>query len=266
VFTEGNMWPFVGPNQPQPPHGNLEADAGIYLVDGRLSVTQRPLLVPGETGATIKNLTPYGVLVSSGSYPGDEQPGQVMTPIAPGQTVAMPIPPMGWYPDAQGNPRTPELYVSVAGLDPLDAVGWHRSNTIPDYGTPGFAYTFGGKYTSIPGQSTPYLFLGFNRNEGYDPILSADPGYGVELFMQSGGGSKSLLAIMDIVATGSRSARQDLWALAEFNPGKNAQGGLSAFPNGPRGMTFEYDLVSHDVAQAALQSVGQGVLHDVDSL
>ena len=266
VFTEGNMWPFVGPNQPQPPHGNLAADAGIYLVGGRLTTTQRPLLVPGESGATIENLTPYGILVSSGSYPGDEQPGQVMTPIAPGQTVPMPIPPKGWYPDASGNPRVPELYVSVAGLDPMDVVGWHDSNTVPDYGTPGFAYTLGGKYTIIPGQSVPYLFVGFNRNEGYDPILSADPGYGVELYMQAAGGASTLVAVTDIVPLTARSARQDLWAAPQFNPGPNAQGGLSAFPNGPEGTLFAFELVTHDVAQAALQAQGQAVLHSTDSL
>jgi hypothetical protein len=266
VFTEGNMWPFVGPDQPQPPHGNLEADAGIYLVDGRLTVTKRPLLVPGETGATIENLSPYGILVSSGSYPGDEQPGQVMTAIAPGQTAPMPIPPKGWYPDASGNPRVPELYASVAGLDPTDAVGWHDSNTVPDYGTPGFAYTFGGKYANVPGQTSPYLFVGFNRNEGYDPILSADPGYGVELTMQTAGGARTLVAITDIHPTGPRSARQDMWAAAQFNPGPNAQGGLSAFPNGPEGTTFAFELVTHDVAQAALQATGGPVLHDDDSL
>jgi hypothetical protein len=63
-----------------------------------------------------------------------------MTSIAPGETVAMPLPPKGWYGE-----RTPEIYVSVAGLDPVDAVGWRVSNTLP--GTPGFAYTFGGKYS-----------------------------------------------------------------------------------------------------------------------
>jgi hypothetical protein len=258
VYTEGNWWPFIGPDQPSPPHGNLEADAGVFLSDGVLTVTQRPLLVPGETGATIQNATPYGILVSSGSYPGDEQPGQVMTPVAPGETVPMPIPPVGWYGD-----RAPELYISVAGLDPIDAVGWHVSNTVPDYGTPGFAYTFGGKYTT---GSDPYLFLGFNRNEGYDPILSADPGYGVELSMEPAGGGKTLVAITDIESTGPRSARQDLWAAPQFNPGPNAQGGLSAFPNGAQGTHFYYVLVTHDVAQAALQAVEGAVLHDVDAL
>lgn len=178
----------------------------------------------------------------------------------------MPIPPMGWYPDANGNGRTPELYISVAGLDPLDAVGWHDSNTVPDYGTPGFAYTFGGRYGNVSGESSPYLFVGFNRNEGYDPILSADPGYGVELCMQSPGGSNLLVAITDILPTGPKSARQDLWAAPQFNPGLNAQGGLSAFPNGPQGTTFIYQLVTHEVAQAALLAAPGPVLHDVDSL
>ncbi len=265
VFTEGNMWPFIGPNQPQPPHGNLEADAGVYLIDGKLTITQRPLLVAGETGATIENLTPYGILVSSGSYPGDEQPGQVMTPINPGETAPMPMPPKGWYPDATENPRVPELYISVAGLDPEDAVGWHDSNTVPDYGTPGFAYTLGGKYTTITGQAQPYLFVGFNRNEGYDPILSADPGYGIELYMQPSGGASTLVARTDITPLSPSSARQDLWAAPQFNPGPNAQGGLSAFPNGPEGTQFFFQLVTHAVAQAAL-GMQTTVLHSVDSL
>ncbi len=265
VFTEGNNWPFIGPNQPQPPHGNLQADAGIYLLNGKLTITQRPLLVPGEIGATVTNKTNYGILISSGSYPGDEQPGQVMTPVAAGQTAPMPIPPKGWYPDGSGNPRVPELYISVAGLDPMDAVGWHISNTNPDYGTPGFAYTLGGKYTKIQGQASQYLFMGFNRNEGYDPILSADPGYGIELFMTPSGGTRTLVAITDINTTGARSARQDLWAASQFNPQQNVQGGLSAFPNGPEGTKFEYEFVTHDVAQKALQA-HSGVITETDSL
>lgn len=260
VFTEGNRWPFVGPAQPQPPHGDFEADAGLYFVNGASVNTVEPLLVPGAEGAIVVNKTPYSVLLSSGSYPGNEQPGQTMTPISPGETAALPIPPKGWYPDASGNPRVPELYASVAGLDPVDAVGWHVSNTSPDYGTPGFAYTFGGKYTKIPGQPRDFLFVGFNKNEGYDPSLSGDPGYGVALYTRdASGGADALVAVTDIRPTGTGRARQDLWALPQMNPQVNAQGGLSAFPAAIEGTTFVYTLVTHEAAQGLL--VGKSVLH-----
>ena len=253
VYTEGNWWPYIGPYQPQPPHGDFEADSGIYFVDGTPVPTVEPKVLRGETGAIVRNETGCSILLSAGSYPGNEQPGQVMTPVNPGQEAPMPIPPRGWYPDGSGDPRVPELYVSVAGLDMMDVPGWHESNTTPDYGTPGFAYTLGAKYTPIEGASQEFLFVGFNKNEGYDPTTSGDPGYGVVLYMTEPGGTEELVAITDIYMTGAATARQDLWAVPRFNPRVNAQDGLSAFPSGREGTEFVYVFQEHDQVQDLLQ-------------
>lgn len=48
------------------------------------------------------------------------------------------------------------------------------------------------------------------------------------------------------------SSSQELWALERFNPQVNAQGGLSAFPAGAEGTTFEYVFLEHDAAQGLL--------------
>ncbi len=265
VYTEGNYWPFIGPYQPQPPHNDMHADSGIYFIDGVRVKTVEPLLLPGEKGAIVHNATEYSILLSSGSYPGNEQPGQVITVVNPGQTVDLPIPPKGWYPDGSGNPRVPELYVSVAGLDPMDVPGWHESYTTPDYGTPGFAFTFGSKYTPMPGADEDFLFVGFNTNEGYDPRLSQDPGYGVALYFQANGGTKELYAVTDLYVTSPNTAAQDLWALPRFNPGINAQGGLSAFPNAAEGSgQFIYELITHQQAQLLLADLPD-VIHQTYS-
>lgn len=78
----------------------------------------------------------------------------------------------------------PELYASVAGLHPHDIPGWHYSSFADyygpskenDYGTPGFAYTLNTKYEN---SNSSRLFGGLHTNEGYDPVVSGDPGYGI---------------------------------------------------------------------------------------
>ena len=77
VFTEGNWWPYVGSNeQPQQPYDDYHWHAGLYFVDGNVMNTEKPLLVRGSTGAIIENTTPYSIIITSGSYPGNEYPGQ----------------------------------------------------------------------------------------------------------------------------------------------------------------------------------------------
>jgi hypothetical protein len=242
VYTEGNWWPFVGKKQPQPPHSDLAADSGIFFRNGACvdpSLVADPLVVQGESGAFIVNKAKVSVLITSGSFPGNEQPGQVMAPVNPGETAVMPIPPTGWFPDASGRPRVPELYASVGGLDPLDAPGWHKTNSSPDYGTPGFCYTFGGRFTEMFGAS--WLFVGFNGNEGYDPPVSGDCMYGVALYMEDAGKHRELVAITD-----TDVRRQTLCAVARFNPQANAQHRLSAFPAIRRGGVFTYELLTHE--------------------
>ena len=165
VFTEGNMWPNIGSQQVQP--GDLgsylslyDNDWGPYYIDGQIvgPPSNEPWLVEGMDGLYVINRTPYSILLTAGSYPGNEQPGQVMTMVYYDETcearqthingfdgctqVVMPVPPYEWFPDGNGGYRVPELYSSVAGLSPMDAPGWHFSHTSPDWGTPGFAYTF----------------------------------------------------------------------------------------------------------------------------
>lgn len=183
----------------------------------------------------------------------------------PEDVKPLPIPPKGWYPynDNPLNTRSPELYVSVAGLDPRDVVGWHISNTTPDYGTPGFAYQFSSRYSVNDDMTTFNLLSGFNKNEGYDPTIAGDPGYGVLLYRQKPEIDRELVAITDIYlsSTSTDSAHQDLWAISEFNPGVNAQGGLSAFPWAPEGTVFFYEFVPHKKAQELLAQQTSNVYH-----
>ncbi len=260
VYTEGNNWPFIGPNQPQPPHVNLGADAGIYLQNGQAVNTTEPLLVKGSDGGTVVNRTQHGVLLTAGSYPGNEQPGQVMTPLAPGASAPLPIPPKEWYLQPNGSPRVPELYVSVANLNPLMAPGWHHSSFSnaygggggTDYGTPGFAYLFSSLYDEMnQGAGDYFLWAGFHKNEGYDPVVSGDPGYGVALYLNN-----ELVAVMDLFLTSSTTAHMDLWAQGRFNPGVNGQGGLSAYPNCREGGQFRYELIPHEDAQSLISGKG----------
>lgn len=266
VYTEGNWWPYIGPYQPQPPvgpHRDLTQDSGIYLQNGQPTATTEPTLVQGSDGATVVNKTPYGILITAGSYPGNEQPGQVMTPLAAGEQAPLPIPPKEWFLQGDGvTPRVPELYVSVAGLNPLDAPGWHYSSydatyvgggIETDYGTPGFAYLFSSLYDELgQGSGNYFLWGGFHKNEGYDPTVSGDPGYGVSLYIRD-----ELVAVMDLyLVDGEHTAQQDMWALARYNPQVNAQGGLSAFPNAQEGTPMRYELIPHDEAQRLIREQG----------
>ena len=185
----------------------------------------------------------------------------------------MPVPPQGWFPDATGNPRVPELYVSVANIDPLDVVGWHESCAFPqdltqsqfvqDYGTPGFAYTIGSKYSVFEGNGT-FLVGGLHKNEGYDPYTAGDPGYGIAVYIDETGeipvngptSNAQLVAVTDMAQTGELTAHQDLWSLGLLNPRVNDQGGLSAFPTIRLGQTLYYELVTHDRAQQLIEEQG----------
>ena len=174
IFTEGNMWPYVGSSQPTPPHGDLNCDTGLYYVNGEaVKTSNEDLLVEGTSGAYLINKTPYSITLTSGMYPGNEMPGQVMTMIYYDSTqslrVPVPIPPYGWYAHSGLEGTVPEMYVSVAGLDPLDAVGWHYScmpacTTPGDLGVPQFAYNFASRVTKFSGKT--WISAGFNRVEG----------------------------------------------------------------------------------------------------
>ena len=272
VYTTGNWWPYIGDFQPQPPHPDHNADSGVYIVDGQRVCTTEPMLLEGMDGVYVHNATNMGILITAGSYPGNEQPGQVMTPVYPGNTEIVPVPPLGWFPDGSGNPRVPELYVSVADIDPLDVVGWHESCAFPqdstqpqfaqDYGTPGFAYTIGSKYSEFSGGI--FLVGGLHRNEGYDPYTSGDPGYGIAVYVDESGevpnggptNNARLVAVTDMTKTGELTAHQDLWALDLLNPRVNDQGGLSAFPAIRLGETLYYELITHDRAQQLIGEQG----------
>ncbi len=258
VYTEGNNWPFLGPHQPHAGYQDFETDAGLYFVNGQLVEKTEPYVVQGEKGATVVNKTPYGVLISSGSFPGNEQPGQVMTIVKSGETKPLPIPPKDWfYYGVDGDTKAPELYISVAGLDPMDVPGWHYSTLSPiDFGTTGFAYQFSTKYFRPSGQSTYYIMPGFNKNEGYDPWLAGDPGYGVALYQKDPGQNARLIAVTDLYLTSETTAKQDLWATAGLNTFVDANGGLSAGPAAAEGTEFIYEFITHEAAQSILSSKG----------
>lgn len=228
VFTEGNNWPLIGPNQTSPTtYTDLGTDTGVSYQNGQL-ISNTIVTREGETGITIVNKTGYSYLVSSGMFPGNEQPGQVMTVVNPNGSVPMPIPPKDWWwINFNGNSfyAIPELYSSVAGLNPLDAPGWKHSSWSPrytggiqcrDYGTGGFAYTFGSKYGDNEDgayANRDIIFAGFHTNEGYDPLVSGDPGYGCAFYTNG-----NLEAVMDITLTGSHTAQAIIVSQEANNP------------------------------------------------
>ncbi len=253
VYTEGNNWPVIGPHQPSPPHGDFEADCGVYYQNGTIIETGA-LTVPGEGGFYVHNKCGYSVLLSSGTYPGNEQPGQVITVINPEECKNLPCPPRDWY-HVGPYPRVPELYISVAGLDPMDVPGWHWSfSPERDYGTPGFAYKFDSKYQEV-GNNEYVVMPGFAKNEGYCPRTSGDPGYGVLLYRRKPPDyKKELVCITDmyIIDSTAAKAQQDMWALEGINCQVNAQQGLQAWPVEKEGVLFFYEFVTHKVAQEHL--------------
>lgn len=249
VFTEGNWWPNVGKYQTGPLmyNSDFQDDCGIYFVNGKPVNTKEPLLVNGFEGAKVTNKTKYSILVTAGSFPGNEQSGQVMTPLNPNDTKSLPMPPKGWYTEG----AVPELYASVAGIHPFDVVGWHKSRP-KDFGTPGFAYVIDGRYDL----GTKMMWFGFRKNEGYDPATSGDPGYGMAMYIDD-----ELVAVTDMQLTGNGdTAKQDLWAVSRFNPGICPQGGLMAGPVAREGQKVVYEFISHEEAQRLL-STKSGVLH-----
>ncbi len=231
VFTEGNWWPAIGPNQTSPlTYTDLGTDTGAVYQNGQVTVdastTRR-----GVNRVKIINKTPYNYLVSSGVFPGNEQPGQVMNIIPASGDAQLPIPPRDWWEiffAGQFINAVPEVYSSVAGLNPLDAPGWKHSSWSPryqggiqarDFGTAGFAYTFGSLFGRNDGtfDLSNVLFAGFHTNEGYDPLVSGDPGYGCAFYING-----ALQAVMDITLTGTHTAQAVLVAHSRHNPGQEA--------------------------------------------
>ncbi len=267
IFTEGNNWPFVGPDQGAPlSYGNLETDAGLYFQNGKLVETREPLVVKGMERVTIVNKTEYSYLVSAGNFPGNEQPGQVMTVVSPNGKTQLPIPPKDWWTIANQNTgepmnAVPEVYASVAGLNPLDAIGWKHSSWSPtyaggeqpkDYGTPGFAYTFGSLFGRNDGtyDLSNVLFAGFHTNEGYDPLVSGDPMYGCAFYANG-----KLEAVVDIKLTGTHTAEAVMVAHNDNHPNA-AQGGLilSSVIGVQPGETAELHFISHEEAQKLIRT------------
>ncbi len=264
VLTEGNYWPYIGPQQGDPgSYGNLEIDAGIYFQNGQVVSTSEPLLRKGLDRVTIVNKTSYGYLVSSGVFPGNEQPGQVMTIIHANGRAQLPIPPKDWWSMSNGQNLVPEVYSSVAGLNPLDAPGWKHSSWSPqypggvqgkDFGTGGFAYTFGSLYGA--NEYSNILFAGFHTNEGYDPLVSGDPGYGCAFYING-----ELQAVMDIQLTGTYTAQAILVAHQNHNPDvatnpfyNNERCNLKCILGVQPGQTAELHYITHDAAEALINS------------
>ena len=227
VFTQGNWWPTIGKSQTAPlTYSDLNTDTGATYNTGKV-ISNSTITTKGIDKIKIVNKTPYSYLVSSGVFPGNEQPGQVMTIIDPNDTGQLPIPPKDWWEfNFRGNliSAVPEVYSSIAGLNPLDAPGWKHSSWSPkytggiqakDFGTGGFAYTFGSLFGRNDGtfDLTKVLFAGFHTNEGYDPLVSGDPGYGCAFYIDD-----AIQAIMDINLTGTHTAQAILIAQKKHNP------------------------------------------------
>ena len=257
VYSEGNYWPFVGPDQILPNNQgtdrDLVQDAGLYFVNGEVVATQEPLFVQGDNRLKAVNKTEYSYLITAGSFPGTEQPGQVMNVLNPGETITVPLAPDGWWPDAV----VPETYSSVAGLNPLHAPGWHHSSWSPteypggsqprDFGTPGFAYNLDPNVDYKPGITQNVLFAGLRSAEGYDPLISGDPGYGLAFYVDG-----ELRGVIDMVKTDDYHAVATLVAHQNSNPANRQQGPItvaSAIIAVQPSQQAEYHYLTHAAAQ-----------------
>ena len=260
VYSEGNYWPFVGSGQVLPNNQgtdrDLVQDAGLYFVNGEVVATQEPLFVQGDNRLRAVNETDYSYLITAGSFPGTEQPGQVMNILNPGETITVPLAPDGWWPDAV----VPETYSSVAGLNPLHAPGWHHSSWSPteypggiqarDFGTPGFAYNLDPNVDYKPGITQNVLFAGLRSAEGYDPLISGDPGYGLAFYIDN-----ELRGVIDIVKTDDYNAVATLVAHNDGNPANRQQGPIqvaSAIIAVQPNQQGEYRYITHAAAQALI--------------
>ena len=260
VYSEGNYWPFVGPQQVLPNNQgsdrDLVQDAGLYFIDGQVVATEEPLFVLGDDRLRAKNETDFSFLITAGSFPGTEQPGQVMNILNPGQTITVPLAPEGWWPDAV----VPETYSSVAGLNPLHVPGWHNSSWSPgeysggiqarDFGTPGFAYNLDPNVDYSPGFTQNVLFAGLRSAEGYDPLISGDPGYGLAFYIDN-----ELVGVIDMVKTDDYNAVATLVARNDTNPANRQQGPItvaSAIIAVQPNQQGEYRYITHAAAQALI--------------
>ena len=260
VYSEGNYWPFVGPAQLHPNNQgvnrDLNQDAGLYFVNGQVVATQEPLFVQGDNRLKAVNETPHSFLITAGSFPGTEQPGQVMNVLNPGETITVPLAPDGWWPDSV----VPETYSSVAGLNPLHAPGWHHSSWSPseypggiqarDFGTPGFAYNLDPNVDYKDGITKNILFAGLRSAEGYDPLISGDPGYGISFYVDN-----ELRGVIDMVKTDDYNAIATLVAHNDSNPRNAPQGPItvaSAVFGVPPSQQAEYRYITHSAAQSLI--------------
>lgn len=254
VFTYGNWWPVIGSKQTAPlTYKDLTTDTGAIYINGKVEQSTA-ITRKGIDRVKIVNKTPYSYLVSAGVFPGNEQPGQVMTIIGSNGSGQLPIPPKDWW-EFNFNDKlisaVPEVYSSVAGLNPLDAPGWKHSSWSPkynggvqskDFGTPGFAYVF----SSLFGRNddgfdlTKTLFSGFHTNEGYDPLVSGDPGYGCAFYIDD-----VLQAVMDISLTGTYTAKAILLAQSKHHPGSEK----SAFDDGISHLKSIIGVAEHTKAE-----------------
>ena len=262
VYSEGNYWPYVGsqqmlPNDQVANFGNnrdLVQDAGLYFQNGQVVETQEPLFAKGIDWIRAVNKTSCSFLITTGSFPGTEQPGQVMNVLNPNETITVPLAPNQWWPDAV----VPETYSSVAGLNPLHVPGWHHSSWSPamypggdqsrDFGTPGFAYNLDPKVDDTPGSMTEgVLFAGLRTAEGYDPLVSGDPGYGMAFYING-----ELQAVIDMVKTNDYQAEATLVSQSRHNPANRQQGPItvaSAIIGVQPNQSAEYHYLTHATAQ-----------------
>jgi len=256
VYSEGNWWPNVGPQQPSPQSLNgtynrdLVHDTGLFFQDGKVVPTSEALFVPGLSRLTARNETNCSFYITTGSFPGAEQPGQALTYMGPGSSVTVPLAPEGWWPAAS----TPETYSSVAGLNSLHIPGWHHSSWSPrmysggdqsrDFGTPGFAYNLD------PSPSNGAVYTNLRTAEGYDPAVSGDPGYGIALYVNG-----ELASVVDMVKTSDTHADATLVAKSRYNPQNFQQGAVTvagAVVDIAASESGEYRYLTHEAAQALI--------------
>eukprot|EP00937_MAST-01D_sp_MAST-1D-sp2_P006006 g6006.t1 len=152
--------------------------AAAAAVNGTRLLRAGGAAVP-KLGACVSGAsTPSGVLVSTSTMPGWEQPGLGMQLVRGSDRDAgsLRVAPYGGMGNDEKGFGPPEMWFSKENVAPLTAVMWSLIDPSVgvDFGTAGYAYMTGATMLSEGGYN---IFL----NEGYSAKYTADPAYGLAL-------------------------------------------------------------------------------------
>ena len=208
VYTEGNNWLKIGPTPfNQTDNCGTCDDAGLWFVNGKVGLVKgESITEPGAEEVRIENNSEVSMFTTGGMLPGNEQPGQFITVVNPGESKWFPFRPDGWF---QGENLSPERYMSLGGLLVEDGLGWmeacikkptNNQYMWEDWGTTGMAYVADASYHGDD------VHVQVHQGEGYAPQMGGDPGYAI-IFWKEG----EIYSVQDFYLTeeGSNGARKE---------------------------------------------------------